>query len=92
MKKKDKTIELVTSPCEQGSALARITDGDKSFVTQVTRIKEGAPLEEGMTVMTSEAIKGEPRKRRVISEYTHKGPSRASTPKYRKNYDAMKWN
>ncbi len=92
MSKPEKTLELVTPPCVHGKALARITDGDESYVTQVTRVEEGKPLQPGDTIMRTEAIAGNPRRRKVTSEYTSPGPARVATPAYRKGYDKMKWN
>ncbi|MCZ6870574.1 MAG: hypothetical protein O7G84_13815 [Gammaproteobacteria bacterium] len=90
--KKDETIELLTPVCEHGHATARITEGGESFVTSISSAREGEDLQPGETLVATEAIEGQPHKRRIIDKYTRPGPARSATPKYRKNYDDIEWN
>lgn len=87
---KKKTVQLLSSPCDHGDALAEIDHGDRTQVTSVRFREPGdsRPLQPGETMMALEPA-GSPGRFSVTGEYTHSGPSRAATPAYRRGWEAV---
>jgi hypothetical protein len=92
MSKKAKTVQLLTPPCEHGKAMAAIIDEDGGATTTEINLRKKddvRPIQPGETMLTLEGDEKRPGRYNVTGEYTHPGPSRVATPKYRDNYEAI---
>ncbi len=88
--KDPKRIQLLSPPCGHGRAKALITDGETTTIGEVEmrHSDDSRPMQPGETMLTLEQS-ATPGGYKVTGSYTHEGPPRAATPKYRKNYDKI---
>jgi hypothetical protein len=79
------TIEGLT---ETGVHGTHEREGQPTEQNELQPMVEGRPLQEGEEIVRIEAVEGNTLKLKTLYAQ-HKGPSRASSPKYRAGYDAV---
>lgn len=85
---KKKTARFLGPPCVHGNAPLLLDDGKEKKIVVVRETVDGEPLLPGETTYSLKGREGSD-ELEVVGEFTHEGPSRASTPAYRSGYDTI---
>lgn len=84
-----KSVQFLTPP-RGPRAVAAIHDEETggTELTTLTLAEDGQPIPPGQTMLTMKR-EGRPGRYRVVSQYSHPGPSRAASPEYRTGWDTV---